>query len=194
MDTPLFALPFDVSADVLQRAARIKLALFDVDGVLTDGRVILGAHDEYKCFDIKDGHGLRMLARHGVEVGIITGRSSTAVERRAQELGIKHLYQGCKEKLPFFHELLARLGLTTEQTAYMGDDFMDLPVMLQAGLAAAVGDAHTLVQRHAHWVAPAPGGRGAARQLAELIVYARGGYDEEVARYLATSTAPAPAR
>jgi 3-deoxy-D-manno-octulosonate 8-phosphate phosphatase (KDO 8-P phosphatase) len=185
MKTSLASLPFDISADVLERAARVKLALFDVDGVLTDGRVILGANDEYKCFDIKDGHGLRMLARHGIEVGIITGRSSRAVERRAEELGIKHLYQGCKEKLPFYRELLARLGLTPEQTAYMGDDFMDLPVMLQAGLAAAVGDAHPLVARHAHWVAPAAGGRGAARALAELLVFAQYGYDTEIGRYLA---------
>jgi len=182
--TPLFRPTFDVSRDVLARAAKIKLALFDVDGVLTDGRVILGASDEYKCFDIKDGHGLRMLSRHGIEVGIITGRSSRAVERRAEELGIKHLYQGCKEKLPFFRELLARLELSPEQTAYMGDDFMDLPVMLQAGLAAAVGDAHALVKQQAHWTAPSGGGRGAARELAELLVFAQGGYDAEVARYL----------
>jgi 3-deoxy-D-manno-octulosonate 8-phosphate phosphatase (KDO 8-P phosphatase) len=182
--TPLFQPAFDINREVLARAAKIKLALFDVDGVLTDGRVILGREDEYKCFDIKDGHGLRMLARHGIEVGIITGRSSRAVERRAEELGIKHLYQGCKEKLPFYRELLARLELTPAQTAYMGDDFMDLPVMLQAGLAAAVQDAHPLVRQHAHWVAPSGGGRGAARELAELLVFAQGGYDDEIGRYL----------
>jgi 3-deoxy-D-manno-octulosonate 8-phosphate phosphatase (KDO 8-P phosphatase) len=188
--TPLFKPAFEMTPAVLARAARIKLALFDVDGVLTDGRVILGANDQYKCFDIKDGHGLRMLARHGIEVGIITGRSSRAVERRAQELDIKHLYQGCKEKLPFYRELLTRLGLAPEQTAYMGDDMMDLPIMLQAGLAAAVDDAHALVKQHAHWIAPAAGGRGAARALAELIVYAQAGYDEEVARYLPLRSTP----
>jgi 3-deoxy-D-manno-octulosonate 8-phosphate phosphatase (KDO 8-P phosphatase) len=192
MKTSLFSPPFDISRDVLDRAARIKLALFDVDGVLTDGRVILGADDEYKCFDIKDGHGLRMLARHGVATGIITGRSSAAVTRRAQELGIEHVHQGCKEKLPFFHTLLAQLGLTPVQVAYMGDDWMDLPVMLQAGLAVAVHDAHALVRQHAHWVTPSGGGRGAARELAELLVYARGGYDGEVARYLSADTAAAP--
>ena len=190
MRTPLFTLPFDVSTDVLERAARIQLALFDVDGVLTDGRVILGANDEYKCFDIKDGHGLRMLARHGITTGIITGRSSAAVTRRAQELGITHVYQGCKEKLPFFHTLLAQLGLTPPQVAYMGDDWMDLPVMLHAGLAVAVHDAHALVRQHAHWVTPSGGGRGAARELAELLVYARGGYDAELARYLAPAASP----
>jgi 3-deoxy-D-manno-octulosonate 8-phosphate phosphatase (KDO 8-P phosphatase) len=180
----LFTLPFDVSREVLDRAAKIKLALFDVDGVLTDGRVILGAEDEYKAFDIKDGHGLRMLARHGVAVGIVTGRRSRAVERRAAELEIAHLYQGCQEKLPVYRQLIAELRLTPEQTAYLGDDLMDLPIMLQAGLAVAVNDAHPLARQHAHWITPAGGGCGAARELAELILYAQGTYDDEIRRYL----------
>jgi 3-deoxy-D-manno-octulosonate 8-phosphate phosphatase (KDO 8-P phosphatase) len=190
MRTPLFAPSFDISGEVLDRASRVKLALFDVDGVLTDGRVILGQQDEYKCFDIKDGHGLRMLARHGIEVGLITGRSSRAVERRAEELGIRHVYQGCKEKLPFYRELIQKLGLIPPQTAYMGDDWMDLPVMMQTGLAAACADAHPLVKRHAHWTAPSPGGRGAARELAELLVYAQGAYDDEITRYIPAGPAP----
>ncbi|HKQ29937.1 MAG TPA: HAD-IIIA family hydrolase [Burkholderiales bacterium] len=184
MRTPLFSPGFDIGNDVRERAAQVKLALFDVDGVLTGGHVILGQQDEYKCFDIKDGHGLRMLARHGIEVGIITGRSSRAVERRAEELGIRHVYQGCKEKLPFYRELVAKLGLAPAQTSYMGDDWMDLPVMLQAGLSAAVADAHPLVKRHAHWTAPSPGGCGAARELAELLIFAQGAYDDEIARYI----------
>lgn len=184
MKTPLFKPAFDVSPDVFERAARIKLALFDVDGVLTEGRVILNGEDEYKHFDIKDGHGLRMLARHGIDVGIITGRRSRAVERRAEELGIRHVYQDCKEKLSFYRALLSKLNLTSAQTSYMGDDWMDLPPMLQTGLAVAVADAHALVKQHAHWVTPSGGGRGAARELAELLVYARGTYDEEIARYL----------
>ena len=189
MKTPLFKPDFDITADMLARAKAIKLALFDVDGVLTDGRVILSGDDDTKCFDIKDGHGLRMLARHGIEVGIITGRSSRALERRAAELDIRHVYQGCKEKLPFYRELLNTLGLTPAQTAYMGDDWMDLPIMLQAGLAAAVADAHPLVKRHAHWTTPSKGGRGAARELAELLVYAQGAYDDEIARYIPTGPA-----
>lgn len=184
MPTPLFTPAFDASRDVLERAARVKLALFDVDGVLTDGRVILGAEDEYKAFDIKDGHGLRMLARHGVAVGIVTGRSSRAVERRAAELEIAHVYQDCQEKLPVYRRLITELRLTPEQTAYLGDDLMDLPIMLQAGLAVAVNDAHPLVQQHAHWIAPSNGGRGAARELAELILHAQGKYDDEIRRYL----------
>jgi 3-deoxy-D-manno-octulosonate 8-phosphate phosphatase (KDO 8-P phosphatase) len=188
--TPLFKPDFEIATNVLERARQVKLALFDVDGVLTDGRVILGGDDDIKCFDIKDGHGLRMLARHGIEVGIITGRSSRALERRAQELDIRHVYQGCKEKLPFYRELLATLNLAPAQTSYMGDDWMDLPIMLQAGLATAVADAHPLVKRHAHWVAPSKGGRGAARELAELLVFARGAYDEEIARYIPTGPSP----
>ena len=190
MKSPLFPLSFDVRRDVLDRATKIKLALFDVDGVLTDGRVILGSDDEYKAFDIKDGHGLRMLARRGIAIGIITGRSSRAVERRATELGIEHVYQGCKEKLPVYRTLVAELGLTPEQTAYTGDDMMDLPIMLQAGLAVAVSDAHPLVRQHAHWVTPSPGGRGAARELAELILYAQGSYDDEILRYLPSGPVP----
>jgi len=179
-----------VSDAILARAAQIRLALFDVDGVLTDGRVILGNDDEYKCFDIKDGHGLRMLTRHGIEIGIVTGRSSRAVERRAEELGIRHVYQGCKEKLPFYREIIAKLGVAPAQTAYMGDDWMDLPVMLQVGLATAPADAHPLVKRHAHWTAPSGGGRGAARELAELLVYAQGAYDDEIARYIPAGSTP----
>ena len=190
MRTPLFTPVFSMSDDVLDRAARVKLALFDVDGVLTDGRVILGNDDEYKSFDIKDGHGLRMLARHGIEVGLITGRSARVVERRAEELGIRHVYQGCKEKLPFFRELILKLGLTPAQTAYVGDDWMDLPVMQQTGLAVAVADAHPLVKRHAHWTTPSAGGRGAARELAELLIYAQGAYDDEIARYIPAGPAP----
>lgn len=188
MKTPLFPLSFDVNREVLERAAKIKLALFDVDGVLTNGQVILGNEDEYKAFDIKDGHGLVMLTRHGVATGIITGRTSRAVERRAAELHVTHLYQGCKEKLPFYRKLLGELGLTPEQTAYMGDDIVDLPIMLAAGLAVAVADAHATVRQHAHWTTPAPGGRGAARQLAELILYAQGTYDAEMQRYLSKHT------
>ncbi len=187
--SPLFTPAFEFNRDVLQRAAKIKLAIFDVDGVLTDGRVILGNDDEYKAFDIKDGAGLRMLARHGIAVAIITGRTSRTVERRAAELGITHLYQGCKEKLPFYRQLLAELGLAPEQTAYAGDDVMDLPIMLQAGLAVAVDDAHALVRQHAHWTTPAGGGRGAARQLAELILHAQGLYDDEMLRYLSAGSA-----
>jgi len=161
--------------DVLRRAAQVRLAVFDVDGVLTDGRLILGDDgQEYKAFHSRDGHGLRMLQDSGIAVAIITGRTSQVVEKRARELGIEHLYQGRRDKLPALQELLALLRLRNEALAYVGDDVVDLPVMRRVGLAVAVGDAHPYVKRHAHWVTDAPGGRGAAREVCELLMQAHG--------------------
>jgi len=162
-------------SDVLRRAAQVQLAVFDVDGVLTDGRLILGDDgQEYKAFHSRDGHGLRMLQDSGITVAIITGRTSQVVEKRARELGIEHLYQGRRDKLPALQELLALLRLRNEALAYVGDDVVDLPVMRRVGLAVAVGDAHPYVKRHAHWVTDAPGGRGAGREVCELLMRAHG--------------------
>lgn len=178
------ALWFPVSADALARAARIKLALFDVDGVLTDGRLYVDNRgEEYKAFHSRDGHGLKMLARNGVEIGIITGRRSQIVEHRARELGIRHVVQGALDKLPAYEALLAGLGLKTEQTAFMGDDIVDLPIMRRAGLAVACVDAHPRVLGVAHVVTPSAGGRGAARELCELLMIAQGTHATEMARY-----------
>ncbi|MFL6624726.1 MAG: KdsC family phosphatase [Sulfurifustaceae bacterium] len=180
---PPIAPAFPLPEAVLTRARAVRLVVFDVDGVLTDGRIILGA-DEYKAFDIKDGHGIKMLQRHGVVVGILTGRTSVAVERRARELDIRHVVQGAGEKLPRFRELLAALALAPEQAAYVGDDVVDLPVLLQVGLGIAVADAHPLVKRHAHWTTPSGGGRGAAREACEIILHAQGRYEAAMAPYL----------
>ncbi|MDH3644510.1 MAG: HAD-IIIA family hydrolase, partial [Gammaproteobacteria bacterium] len=145
--------------DVLQRAALVQLAVFDVDGVLTDGRLILGDDgQEYKAFHSRDGHGLRMLQDSGITVAIITGRTSHVVAKRTRELGIEHVYQGHRDKLPALRELLDLLQLPGDAAAYVGDDVVDLPVMRRVGLAVAVGDAHTYVKRHAHWVTDAHGG------------------------------------
>ena len=171
--------------DILARAAQIKLVIFDVDGVLTDGRLILGDDgQEYKAFHSRDGHGMKMLQNSGVAVGIITGRTSKVVEHRMANLGIQHVYQGKEEKLPAFEELINELGLKPEQVAYMGDDVVDLPIMLRVGLAVATKDAHSLVSKHAHWQAPHNGGQGAARELCELIMEAQGTLDSEMQRYL----------
>lgn len=171
--------------DILARAAQIKLLIFDVDGVLTDGRLGFGDDgQEYKFFHSRDGHGMRMLQDSGVEIGIITGRSSKVVEHRMANLGIQHVYQGKREKLPAFEELITKLGLRTEQVAYMGDDVMDLPIMRRVGLAVATNDAHPLVGRHAHWQAPHNGGQGAARDLCELIMEAQGTLDAALQLYL----------
>lgn len=171
--------------DILARAAQIKLLIFDVDGVLTDGRLIFGDDgQEYKAFHSRDGHGMKMLQRSGVEVGIITGRTSKVVDHRMANLGIQHVYQGKLEKLPAFEELISKLNLQPEQVAYMGDDVVDLPIMLRVGLAVATNDAHSLVSKHSHWQAPNNGGQGAARDLCELIMEAQGTLDDEMQNYL----------
>ena len=171
--------------DILEKASRIRLVVFDVDGVLTDGSLYIGDDgQEYKAFHSRDGHGIKMLMSHGVEVAVITGRTSRVVEHRMKNLGIAHVYQGKLEKLPAFHELTQKLGISEEQTAYVGDDVVDLPVMRRVGLAIAVQDAHPLVRQHSHWQTPNAGGRGAARDVCELIMEARGVLEDEMSRYL----------
>ncbi len=161
--------------EILDRATQIRLIIFDVDGVLSDGRLILGDDgQEYKAFNTKDGHGMKMLRSTGVEIGIITGRTSNVVALRMKGLGIEHLYQGQQDKLPAYEELKAKLGLKDEQVAYMGDDVVDLPIMCRVGLAATVADAHHMVKRYAHWQSEYDGGRGAVRELCELIMEAQG--------------------
>lgn len=161
--------------EILEKAAAIRLVLFDVDGVLTDGSLYLGAEGlELKAFNSRDGHGMRLLLRGGVEIGVITGRQSQLVSERMQSLGIRHLYQGQENKLEAFQELLDKLRLTPAQVAYVGDDIVDLAVMRRVGLAIAVADADPMVRRHAHWQTRTPGGRGAAREVCELVLQAQG--------------------
>ena len=171
--------------DILDKASRIRLLIFDVDGVLTDGSLFIGDDgQEYKAFNSRDGHGIKMLQKHGVIIGIITGRTSQVVEHRMANLGITHIYQGKLEKLPAFEELTARLGIPAEETAYVGDDVVDLPVMRRVGLAIAVQDAHPLVLKHSHWQTPSNGGRGAARDACEMLMEAKGVLQEEMDSYL----------
>ncbi len=169
---------------VAARAARIELLLLDVDGVLTDGRVIYAdSGEQIKHFDVRDGTGLRWLMRAGIKVGLITGRHSEALRHRAENLGISMLYQNVKVKLPALEAILADLGLAPEQVAYMGDDLLDLPVMTRVGLALCPADAVEPVQEAAHWVVPRPGGYGAVRLVCETILRARGLWDKITARY-----------
>ncbi len=171
--------------DVLERAKQIKLLIFDVDGVLTDGGLYLDHEGrELKVFHSRDGHGMKMLQSSGVAVAIITGRDSPVVAHRMTGLGIKHVYQGQDDKRVAFKQLLQTLALQPEQVAYVGDDVVDLPVMCQVGLAVAVRDAHALVHKHAHWQTPNDGGRGAARDTCELIMEAQGTLDGQLAPYL----------
>jgi 3-deoxy-D-manno-octulosonate 8-phosphate phosphatase (KDO 8-P phosphatase) len=171
--------------EILEKAARIKLVVFDVDGVLTDGTLFLGDDgQEYKAFNSKDGLGMKMLQRSGVEIGIITARNSRVVALRMESLGIKHIYQGQENKLPAFRDLQRKLGLETEQIAYVGDDVIDLPIMRHAGLAIAVQDAHKLALAHAHWKTSACGGRGAAREVCDLLLEAQGNLSAALEKYL----------
>ena len=171
--------------DILDKAAHIKLLIFDVDGVLTDGSLFLGDDgQEYKAFHSQDGHGIKMLQRHGVRCAIITGRTSKVVEHRMRNLGIDLIYQGQENKLEGFADLLKRLDLEPEQVAYVGDDVVDLPVMRKVGLAVAVQDAHPLVLKHAHWQTPRGGGRGAARDVCEMLMEAHGVLEREMETYL----------
>ena len=161
--------------DIQAKASNIRLVIFDVDGVLTDGGLFIGDDgQEYKQFNSKDGHGMVMLQNSGVGIGIITGRTSEVVRIRMSSLGIQHVYQGQRDKLPAYEKLKAETELEDTQIAYVGDDVVDLPVMVRVGLAITVQDGHPTTKQHAHWVTSNGGGRGAAREVCELIMDAQG--------------------
>ncbi|MCX5865023.1 MAG: 3-deoxy-manno-octulosonate-8-phosphatase KdsC [Deltaproteobacteria bacterium] len=169
----------------LPLAKEIRLLLLDVDGVLTDGSIVYGnSGTELKTFNIKDGFGIRLLREAGVEVGIITARRSEAVERRAQDLKLAHLYQGVGNKIEAFSEILTAQKLIPQQVAYMGDDWLDLPLLSRVGLAVTVADAVAEVKAVAHYVTRREGGKGAVRELCELIIEAKGQREELLTRYL----------
>ncbi len=162
----------------------IKLLLLDVDGVMTDGRIIYtGDGHESKAFDVKDGHGLKLIQRAGIRVGIITGRQSEVVARRAEELGIEFVYQGCRDKLAPYREILEKCGLTDNQVAYVGDDVVDLPVLTRVGFAATVIDAVEDVKPYVDYVTERPGGRGAVREICDLLLKQSGLWPQVAGRY-----------
>lgn len=171
----------------VQTLARpVKMLVMDVDGVLTDGSIYLtDSGDELKAFNSQDGLGLTLLRKSGVLLAIISGRKARCVEVRAQALGVAHVYQGIGNKAEAFARLLADTGLSAADCAYIGDDVIDLPVMRQVGFAVAVPDAPNLVRSHAHYVTSSAGGRGAVRELCELILHAQGKLDDALAVYLA---------
>jgi 3-deoxy-D-manno-octulosonate 8-phosphate phosphatase (KDO 8-P phosphatase) len=173
--------------DILEKARQIKLVIFDVDGVLTDGSLFLGDDgQEYKAFNSRDGHGFKMLHDSGVKIGIITGRTSEVVRIRMESLGIDPslVHQGKRSKLPTYLELRDQLGIRDEEVAYVGDDVVDLPIMRRVGLAIAVNDAHPFVLQHAHWQTPHAGGRGAGRDVCELLMEAQGILQSALEGYL----------
>ncbi len=165
----------ETTDEIRDRASKIRLVAFDVDGVLTDGRLILGDKgEEFKAFYTQDGQGLVMLLNAGFELAIITGRKSPVVVQRMRELGIKHVYQGISDKREVFEKILADSDFTADQAAYMGDDLPDLPVIRLAGLGVTVADAHPFVQQHADLCTQKRGGRGAVREVCDLIMDAQG--------------------
>lgn len=160
--------------DVKERAARVRLVIFDVDGVFTDGRLYYGpAGEELKVFHVHDGQGVKRLLRGGVTAAVISGRQSAAVARRMQDLGITHVFQGDEDKLPVYERLLLQLSMRPEETACVGDDLPDLPLLERAGLAISVANAQAEVRTKAHYVTSATGGMGAVREVCDLIVSAR---------------------
>jgi 3-deoxy-D-manno-octulosonate 8-phosphate phosphatase (KDO 8-P phosphatase) len=164
--------------------ATIKLLLLDVDGVMTDGRITYDNDGgELKSFDVKDGHGLKLLQRAGIEIGIITGRQSAVVARRAEELGIELVYQGVKEKLVPFYEILEKLRISPEEVAYVGDDVVDLPVMRRVGFAITVADAVEDVKPFADLVTTRDGGRGAVREVCDFLLKKSGRWATVANRY-----------
>lgn len=175
----------ELGGDLIKRIKPVRLLIMDVDGVMTDGSVIYNDRgEETKFFNVRDGHGIKMLQRAGIKAAIITARQSDCVKHRAKNLGIPLLYQGAIEKVKAFEDLLEKEGLKAEETAYMGDDIVDIPVLKRAGLAIGVQDAVEEVKQRVHYVTMKPGGKGAVRECVELILKAQGKWDDAVKKYL----------
>lgn len=175
---------------VMRRAKKIRVLLMDVDGTITPRLVCLqsfpdGRTGEMKVFDAHDGAGLKLASIMGIRTGVITGRDSTATARRAREMGMEFVYQGKPKKLASYEEILAKAGAKDEEVAYIGDDIPDLPLLARAGLAVAVGDAAVEVKRVAHYITVAPGGRGAAREVVELILKSQGRWKKAIPQAIA---------
>ena len=167
-------------------ARQVKLLIVDVDGVLTDGGLFFDNRgEEYKRFNSLDGQGIRMALDGGIEIAVITGRQSNIVEHRMRDLGVSHVYQGSRNKLPVFEQLLRDTGLEPGHAAYVGDDLPDLPIMRRVGFAIAVQNAHGFVKQHCDWVTSARGGDGAVREVTDFILHSQGLLDAQQQGYLA---------
>jgi 3-deoxy-D-manno-octulosonate 8-phosphate phosphatase (KDO 8-P phosphatase) len=171
---------------VQERARGVRLMIFDVDGVLTDGTLLYGANgEELKAFSAHDGHGIKMLAASGVACALLSGRRSAAVATRAAELGIETVFQGVEDKLEIFQQLIAEQRLALPQTGYMGDELVDLPVLTRCGFACAPREAPEAVRSRVHYVAEAAAGRGAVREVCELLMRAQNTFDQLLGKYVA---------
>jgi 3-deoxy-D-manno-octulosonate 8-phosphate phosphatase (KDO 8-P phosphatase) len=174
------------SLEHMQRAARIKVMIFDVDGILTDGSLTYGPEGEVtKTFNVLDGLGIQLLNKSGVQTAIISARQSPIVVKRAADLGISHVYQGIHDTRIGFAQLLAATGVTAEECGYIGDDVIDLPLLTKVGFAVTVPSGHPEVQHRAHYVTRNPGGRGAVREICDLVMRAQGTYEQALAPYFA---------
>jgi len=174
----------DLPAGVRERASKIKLVLLDVDGVLTDGCISISSNgDETKSFYVRDGHGIRLGQRGGLLFGFISGREARSVSARAEELYVTEVHQGMPDKLVPYDDIRRRLRLGDDAVCFVGDDLVDAPVMRRAGLAVAPADAHHAVRELAHWVTPSDGGRGAVRDVIDVILHATGRWDQVTERH-----------
>ena len=174
-----------LAVELIERIRNIKLAVFDVDGVLTDGCLHYGPNgEELKVFNALDGHGMKMLQESGVALAIISGRESKALERRAKDLRIAQLFMGVENKLNMFESLIKSLSLSRAQSAGLGDDVVDLPFLTHCGFAACVPAAPAYVRQHVHYVTTAQGGHGAAREFCDLIMQTQGTWDAALKKYL----------
>jgi 3-deoxy-D-manno-octulosonate 8-phosphate phosphatase (KDO 8-P phosphatase) len=172
-------------ADAIARAARIRLMIFDVDGILTDGSLQYGASGEtLKTFNVLDGLGIKLLQQSGVRAAIITARKSEIVAKRAADLGIEHVLQGVHDKRAGFEQLLAQTSAQAQESGFVGDDLIDLPVLSRVGFAASVPNGHAEVRARVHFVTQAAGGKGAVRELCDFILQAQGNYQAALAPYL----------
>ena len=172
--------------DHITRAARVKVMIFDVDGILTDGSLTYGPDGEItKTFNVLDGLGIQLLQKTGVATAIISARKSPIVVARARDLGITHVWQGFHDKRIAFAELLAQLNLAAEQCGYIGDDVIDMPLLSKVGFAVTVPSGHPEVQHRAHYVTRAGGGRGAVREVCYMVMRAQGTYEQALAPYFA---------
>lgn len=164
----------DFPKDIIDRASKIRLLICDVDGVLTNGQLFFTpTGDELKGFHARDGHGIKLVQRAGIETAVISGRSSPAVALRMESLGVRHVYQGREHKLAAFEELLGLLSVAPEETCFIGDDLLDLTLLRRVGLAVAVADAHYTIRDTVHYITQLPGGHGAVREVCDLILHAQ---------------------
>ncbi len=175
----------ETNKQIEDRAKRIKVVIFDVDGVMTNGGLILGDDGlEYKAFHSQDGLGMKLLKASGVQMALITGRTSNVVVKRAENTGVARFYQGIEDKLEAFNELLKEFQISAEDCAFMGDDVVDLPPMRRCGFAVTVPHAMPLVKEHSHYITTRGAGNGAVREICELIMRAQGTFDAQMAQYL----------